>query len=156
MYRTTGDMTFVPITSTSPASAYWGIDQDVTYGSSGTTLLSGSAGIVDTGTTLLLLATDAFQAYQDATGATPDESTGLLSLTEAQFANLQSLFFTIGGTTFELTPNAQIWPRALNSTIGGEEGRIYLVAADLGSESGQGLDFISMSLWFARARRADR
>ena len=122
----------------------------------GTPLLSGSAGIVDTGTTLLLLATDAFQAYQDATGATPDESTGLLSLTEGQFANLQSLFFTIGGTTFELTPNAQIWPRALNSTIGGEEGRIYLVAADLGSESGQGLDFISMSLWFARARRADR
>ncbi|RPD62286.1 acid protease [Lentinus tigrinus ALCF2SS1-6] len=141
--KTTGDVTFVPITSTSPASAYWGIDQDVTYGSSSTSLLSGSAGIVDTGTTLLLLATDAFQAYQRATGAKLDQSTGLLSLTEAQFSKLQSLFFAIGGTTFELTPNAQIWPRALNSTIGGEEGKIYLVTADLDSESGQGLDFIS-------------
>ncbi len=133
----------MPITSTSPASAYWGIDQDVTYGSSGTSLLSGSAGIVDTGTTLLLLATDAFKAYQRATGAKLDQSTGLLSLTEAQFKKLQSLFFTIGGTTFEFTANAQIWPRALNETIGGEEGKIYLVTADLGSESGQGLDFIS-------------
>ncbi|KAI0354862.1 acid protease [Trametes cingulata] len=140
--KITGDVSFVPITSTQPASMYWGIDQDLTYGNN-TSLLSGSAGIVDTGTTLLLLATDAFQAYQRATGATMDNATGLLTLTEQQFANLQSLFFTIGGTTFEFTPNAQIWPRALNSTIGGEEGKIYLVAADLGSPSGQGLDFIN-------------
>ncbi|TBU39183.1 acid protease [Dichomitus squalens] len=140
--KITGDVNFVPITSTSPASNYWGIDQDVTYGSS-STLLSGSAGIVDTGTTLLLLATDAFQAYQQATGAKLDNSTGLLTLTESQFDNLQSLFFNVGGTTYEFTANAQIWPRSLNSTIGGEEGKIYLVVADLGSQSGQGLDFIN-------------
>ncbi|KIJ33337.1 hypothetical protein M422DRAFT_264729 [Sphaerobolus stellatus SS14] len=36
-----------------------------------------------------------------------DSSTGLLRFTTAQFANLKSLFFTIGGTTFELTANAQ-------------------------------------------------
>ena len=140
--KITGDVTFVPITSTSPASAYWGIDQDLKYGNS-TSLLSGSAGIVDTGTTLLLLATDAFQAYQKATGGVMDETTGLLSITQSQFNSLQSLFFTIGGATFEMTANAQIWPRALNSVIGGESGKIYLVAADLGSQSGQGLDFIS-------------
>ncbi|KAH9847941.1 acid protease [Lenzites betulinus] len=141
--KTTSDVSFVPITSTSPASQYWGIDQDLSYGSDGTSLLNGSAGIVDTGTTLLLLATDAFQAYQRATGATLDNETGLLTLTEAQFDNLESLFFNIGGTVFEFTANAQIWPRALNSTIGGEEGKIYLVASDLGSQSGQGLDFIN-------------
>ena len=107
--RISGDISYVPITSTSPASNYWGIDQDVTYGNS-TTLLSGSAGIVDTGTTLLLLATDAFQAYQQATGAQLDNTTGLLTLTESQFNNLQSLFFNIGGTTYEFTANAQIWP----------------------------------------------
>ena len=49
----------------------------------------------------------------------------------------------LGGVSYELTANAQIWPRSLNSTIGGEEGKIYLVVSDLGSESGQGLDFIS-------------
>ena len=43
-----------PITSTSPASFYWGINQSVKYGS--TTISSTTAGIVDTGTTLLYLA----------------------------------------------------------------------------------------------------
>ncbi|KAL7280027.1 hypothetical protein ACG7TL_006441 [Trametes sanguinea] len=147
--KVTSDVTFVPITSTQPASLYWGIDQQVTYGDD-TTLLTGNAGIVDTGTTLLLLATDAFQAYQKATGATLDNATGLLTLTEQQFENLQSLFFNIGGTTFEFTANAQIWPRSLNSVIGGEEGKIYLVAADLGSESGQGLDFINGFVFLQR------
>ncbi|KAI0333691.1 acid protease [Cubamyces sp. BRFM 1775] len=148
--KITGDVTFTPITSTQPASLYWGIDQQVTYGSSGTTLLSGNPGIVDTGTTLLLLATDAFQAYQSATGATMDNATGLLTITQEQFDALQSLFFTIGGTTFELTANAQIWPRAQNATIGGEDGKIYLVAADLGTSSGQGLDFINGFVFLQR------
>lgn len=92
----TGEIDFTPITTTSPASQYWGINQDLTYGSGGTTLLSGSAGIVDTGTTLLMIATDAFQAYQKATGGTLDQTTGLLTFTESQFENLQSLFFNIG------------------------------------------------------------
>ena len=71
--RYTGEITYTPITTTSPASMYWGINQDVTYGQNGTSLLSGNAGIVDTGTTLLLIATDAFQKYQQATGATLDK-----------------------------------------------------------------------------------
>ena len=36
-----------PITTTSPASDYWGIDQSVQYGT--TTILDTTAGIVDTG-----------------------------------------------------------------------------------------------------------
>ena len=40
---------------------------------------------------------DAFATYQQLTGGVPDETTGLLSITPAQFANLQSLFFNIGG-----------------------------------------------------------
>jgi len=146
----TGDITYTPITTTSPASNYWGINQDVTYGQNGTNLLSGNAGIVDTGTTLLMIATDAFQKYQKATGATMDSTTGLLSITEDQYNKLQSLFFTIGSTTFEFTANAQIWPRSLNSTLGGEAGKIYLVTSDLGSNSGQGLDFINGFAWLQR------
>jgi len=145
----TGDISYTPITSTSPASNYWGIDQSVTYGDS-TTILDTTAGIVDTGTTLLLLATDAFQAYQQATGGVEDQTTGLLTITEDQFNSLQSLFFNIGGVQYELTANAQIWPRALNSQIGGEEGNIYLIASDLGSQSGQGLDFINGFGWLQR------
>ena len=52
------------------------------------------------GTTLLLIATDAFQKYQAATGASHDSKTGLLTLTSSQFANLQSLFFEIGDVSF--------------------------------------------------------
>ena len=49
------------------------------------------------GTTLLLLASDALQTYQTATGATMDQTTGLLTV--ASESNLQSLFFNIGGVS---------------------------------------------------------
>lgn len=53
--KTTSSVNYVPLTTTSPASTFWGIDQSITYGSS--TILASTAGIVDTGTTLILLAT---------------------------------------------------------------------------------------------------
>lgn len=46
---------YVPLTTTSPATSFWGIDQSITYGSD--TILSLTAGIIDTGTTLILIAT---------------------------------------------------------------------------------------------------
>jgi hypothetical protein len=145
----TGSITFTPITRTSPASQFWGIDQTVTYGQGGQQILK-SSGIVDTGTTLLLIATDAFQTYQQATGATLDQTTGLLTVTESQFENMESLFFEIAGTTFEFTPNAQIWPRSQNAQLGGQEGKIYIIVSDLGTQSGQGLDFINGFAWLQR------
>nr|WPL92273.1 aspartic protease U42611 [Ganoderma boninense] len=137
-----GSINFVPLTQTSPASLFFGIDQSIRYGTS-TNILSSTAGIVDTGTTLILIATDALTRYQRATGAVADRATGLLRLTTAQFANLQSLFFTMGGVTFELTPNAQIWPRALNTAIGGNANSVYLIVGSIGTRSGEGLDFIN-------------
>ena len=46
-----------------------GVDQSVTDGDN-TVILIPTTGIVDTDTTLFLVATGAFQAYQQATGAT--------------------------------------------------------------------------------------
>ncbi|KAI9452797.1 aspartic peptidase A1 [Lactarius psammicola] len=138
----TGTLTFIPGTGTFPASEFWGIDQSIRYGAS-TTILSTTAGIVDTGTTLILIATDAFNRYKTATGAVNDAATGLLRITSTQFNNLQSLFFTAGGRAFELTANAQIWPRALNTFIGGTSTSIYLVVNDIGTPTGSGLDFIN-------------
>jgi hypothetical protein len=66
-----------------------------------------------------------------ATGATPDQSTGLLKISKHGFERLHSLFFNIGGQRHELTPNAQIWPRALNTAIGGDPESIYLIVADV-------------------------
>ncbi|KAG1884795.1 acid protease [Suillus subluteus] len=139
--KTTSSVNYVPLTTTSPSSEYWGIDQSIAYGNS--TILSATAGIVDTGTTLILIATDAFNKYQSATGATLDSNTGLLMITSDQYANLQTLNFNIGSTSYGLTPNGQIWPRSLNSDIGGSSNNIYLVVNDIGSNSGTGLDFIN-------------
>ncbi|CAK5284637.1 unnamed protein product [Mycena citricolor] len=137
----TGTISFAPITRTSPASEFWGINQSIQYGT--TTILASTAGIVDTGTTLILIATNAFTQYRSRTGGVLDNNTGLLRITAAQFAALQNLNFVINGVTRTLTPNAQIWPRSLNTAIGGTAGSIYLVVADLGTPSGQGLDFIN-------------
>ncbi|KAI0675925.1 aspartic peptidase A1 [Trametes maxima] len=137
-----GAINFVPITEISPSSQFFGIEQSIRYGPS-TTILDHTAGIVDTGTTLILIATDALEAYTSATGAVFDPITGLLRLTPAQFASIESLFFTIGGVVFEFTANAQIWPRALNTAIGGSADYIYLVLGDIGTPSGEGLDVIN-------------
>jgi hypothetical protein len=123
---------------------------------------------------VLTFPADAFQNYQQATGATVDpfvalftselrsqpltsfrflysRTNGLLTITSDQYNNLESLFFNVGGTPYELTANGQIWPRFLNTIIGGNPDNIYLAVADLGSPSGQGLDFISMiSLLYER------
>lgn len=86
---------------------------------------------------------DYFRKYQAAIGANVDKATGLIKITPKQYSNLKDLNFKIGKHTYTLTPNAQIFPRALNTDIGGEKGSIYLIVSDLGTSSGQGLDFIN-------------
>jgi hypothetical protein len=85
------------------------------------------------GTTFTYLATDAYNAYVTATGAVYDANyTGLLAITEEQYAALEPLVFTIGSAgSFALSPNAQIWPRSLNAAIGGNDTAIYLIVADV-------------------------
>jgi len=92
---------------------------------------------------LLTHYSDAFDKYQAATGGTLDSSTGLLKISSEQYNNLSSLYFQIGDVSYELTPNAQIWPRSLNTAIGGTADSIYLIIADIGSNSGSGQDFIN-------------
>ncbi|KAK0466333.1 aspartic peptidase A1 [Desarmillaria tabescens] len=140
--KITGSIGYAPVTSTYPASVYWGIDESITYGTS-TSILTSTAGIVDTGTTLVYIASDAFARYRTATGATLDSTTGLLRITTAQYASLSSLFFHINGVSYELTPNAQIWPRSLNTAIGGSSSAVYLIVNDIGTNTGEGLDFIN-------------
>ncbi|TFK91002.1 acid protease [Polyporus arcularius HHB13444] len=140
--KCTGSLNYVPITTVSPASSFVGIDlKKITF--NGDVLSSAvTSGIVDTGTTLIYLPTDTFSAYQNATNATLDDNTGLLKITKEQYDELPPLNFHIGETTYGLTPNGQIWPRALNTLIGGEADAIYLVVGDSGAVSGSGLDFI--------------
>ena len=57
---------------------------------------------------------DAYDTYMSLTGATEDSSTGLLKISQADYDNLESLFFEIGDTTYEFTANAQTWPRSVS------------------------------------------
>jgi len=144
----TGSINFTPITKKAPANKFWGIDQAIRVGT--TQILAKTAGIVDTGTTLTLIASDAFTKYVSLTGAVANPDVGLLQISAAQFAKLQSMFFTINNVDFEFTANAQIWPRALNGAIGGGANDIFLIVADIGTTSGQGFDFVNGFTWLER------
>ncbi|KAI0768263.1 acid protease [Trametes elegans] len=137
-----GNINFAPITGKAPASGFFGIDASIRYGAN-TNILNPTSGIIDTGTTLVLIADDALQRYQAATGAVFDDVVGLLRITPDQFQNLESLFFHINGVHFEFTANAQIWPRNLNSAIGGDPNSVFLIVGSAGTNSGSGLDFIN-------------
>ena len=93
--------------------------------------------------TLTSVPTDAFQTYRGATGGTSDVDTGLLSIMQSQSSALQTSSFNIGGTVYDLSPNAQIWPRSLNTAIGGSSESIHLIIGDIGTNIGSGLDFIN-------------
>ena len=107
---------------------------------------------------MVLLATDALHRYQNATGATVDKTTKFLTISPSDYAALKPLSFNINGVCyrlpfpyhiadidiqkiFDLTPNAQTWPRPLNTAIGGKAAAIYLIIGDLGQPSGKGFDF---------------
>lgn len=92
---------------------------------------------------------DAYSLYTNVTGATLDEATGFLYISPQQYPTLQSLFFDIGGSSFEFTSNAQIWPRSQNSAIGGTDDRLYLVVQSLG-KSLPGLSFICGAVFMER------
>ena len=67
----------------------------VNYGSSGRSLMNSTAGIVDTGSTLVLLPSDAFDIYTNTTGAASDYKTGLLKISEENYNKLESMYFEI-------------------------------------------------------------
>lgn len=49
----TSPMDYIPLTNTTPSNQYWGFDQYITYGN--TTIMPKTAGIMDTGSTFILL-----------------------------------------------------------------------------------------------------
>ncbi|KAL4260087.1 Catalase [Pleurotus pulmonarius] len=152
--KCSGELKFMPITTTSPSNKYWGIDASITYNNE--VLLALTAGIVDTGTSLVLLSTDAFRQYMKATNATVDQTTGLLSIPASSYSQLHSLKFQIGGFTFEMTPDAQVWPRSLNNCIGGKDDTIYLIVGDIGTNGASGLEFILGYTFLERSTDAIR
>jgi hypothetical protein len=71
--------------------------------------------------------------------------TGLLKISAAQYSALQPLDFKIGEYTYGLSANGQIWPRSLNTAIGGTSSSIYLVVGDV--------SFFVVFFWFGTGAR---
>ncbi|KAG2073306.1 aspartic proteinase [Suillus decipiens] len=136
------NIAYTPITNSESARDYWGIEQSITYGN--TEILRTTSGIVDSGFSLIGIATEAFVLYKAATGGEYHEATELLVISDHQYNALQDLKFNIHGETYTLTRNSQIWPRSLNTMIHGEVGSIYLIVTDLGKGIGEGYyDFVN-------------
>ena len=53
--------------------------------------------IFSIGTPLIMIASDAFDSYQKATGGVLDHATGLLTVTSTQYANLKGFSITVSG-----------------------------------------------------------
>ncbi|KAG2361552.1 aspartic peptidase domain-containing protein [Suillus spraguei] len=139
--KCTSNIVYTDITNTRRSKKYWGFDQKITYGNMD--ILLRTAGIIDTASSFIFIASDAYDRYQAATGATIDQRTGLLRITPGQYNALRELKFYIGNGVFSLTPNAQIWPRFLNYKFdGAEDDGIYLIIKSLRTAAGAGLDFI--------------
>ncbi|KAH9885230.1 aspartic proteinase from Irpex Lacteus [Cubamyces lactineus] len=123
--------------------AFGGLDSSRYVGNVTYAPAASSSAALDTGTTFTLIPSDAFAIYQNATGAVMDNSTNMLSILVDEYDKLQSLFFTIGETVFEFPPNAQIWPRALNTAIGGTTDKLYLIIGDGGVFTPTGINFVN-------------
>ena len=113
-----------------------------------------------TETTLILIATDSFNRHKTATSAVVNSTTGLLHLTSAQFSKMayvnhsQLMEWTLSQSkksqnTQELTANAQLWPRSLNTFIGSTAGKIYLIIGDLGPASLAMISSTNLRSWSA-------
>ncbi|SJL13338.1 uncharacterized protein ARMOST_16779 [Armillaria ostoyae] len=75
--KITGSFGYAPITTTYPASVYWGIDESITHGTS--TAIFRILREFNVGSTLVYNASNAFTKYMSATGET---LTGLLRITQ--------------------------------------------------------------------------
>ncbi|KAG6330144.1 hypothetical protein ID866_8944 [Astraeus odoratus] len=126
----TSGVNYVPITNIPAARNHWSVDASVMY--DGRTILNPTAAIVDTACSLIAMQADAVSVYQTATGAAMD-SEGWLTISLDQYDNLQTLSIIIGGQSYDLSPNAQIWPRKATYV-----GPIKLVVAGM-SETRWGL-----------------
>lgn len=124
----TGSITYFPTLTSGNAARYWGISiASVTYGS--TTLSSSTTAIVDTGTTLIYIATPAYNKFLSATGGSLDRS-GFTIFNSKPTSNLNIKF---GSTTFSLTPAQYLVPTSQYSNLGFRQGKFYAWVSDGGT-----------------------
>lgn len=141
---TSVDVTYASITTSSPANTFWGVDASFAYGTQN--LQSSTSGIIDHGSSLLLLATSGYNRFLTQTGAKPDQTTGLPMLSNESCDKLDPIILTFAGVNITIPVELYRWPGDQNSGIGGSSDQCYLAVGDIGSDfnsfqQGTGLRF---------------
>ncbi|KAF9994538.1 hypothetical protein BGZ80_009834 [Entomortierella chlamydospora] len=106
-----GKLTYIPVTKKSPAKYYWGVDiPRISFGNH--VASTGRSGIVDTGTTLILLQQNILEKlFSYVPGATLDSNTTLYTIPHGKLNKLKDITFTIGSKPFTLTPQQYMIPQ---------------------------------------------
>ncbi|KAN0080277.1 Aspartic peptidase domain containing protein [Tylopilus felleus] len=139
-----GELTYFPLTTTSPASQYWGIDlSSCTYGSNTIIPTPPIAGIVDTGDPKILIPDDLFRVYMNAIPrAKFDTKTGLIEIPPSSIQHMQPLHFTIGDREFTLDVDSQLVPEEMYTAWDADAEKCYGVVDSIGHVMGHGIDFV--------------
>ncbi|KAN0080233.1 Aspartic peptidase domain containing protein [Tylopilus felleus] len=138
-----GELTYIPLTNTNPASQYWGIDLSSCTYDSHTIIETPIAGFVDSGAPTILIPNNFFQVYVDAIpGAKFDTKIGLIEIPTYSAERMQPIHFKFGDHTFTLDGNSQLLPQSRNKNWGGDAGKHYGFVRPIGHAAGHGIDFV--------------
>ncbi|KAH9808895.1 aspartic peptidase A1 [Melampsora americana] len=136
----TGKMTWIPKTLTKPASSYYGVNLTIT--ASRKSIMLNKAGIIDTGTTLVLLPDDAFKRYVAMIPNATILDDGLVMFPNSSIRHIPTLEFDFGGFKATLSANQQVLPIDQAHYYGASTRKRYSYVSAMGTPSGTGLDFI--------------
>jgi len=126
--KTTGSVSY-----TTAKGPYWGINVPLTIGSKSQ---NSQTCIVDTGTTLIYLASSAFTAYRKAIpSAVLDTNSGLLRFPKSSLSKVPAISLKVGGTKFNLNSYGQLVEQGLYSAFGLNSTYYYSWVNDGGSGS---------------------
>jgi len=137
------ELIWIPRTITRPASFYWGVNVTMTCGSS--VIVPNSAGIMDTGSTLLLISQEGLDRYiQSIPGASLDDDsiTGLVKIPNSKVSQIPPFVIDFGMFKATLRGEEQLFPIEIAKLFGGQEGYRYSYLNSLGNTQGSGMDFI--------------
>jgi len=150
--RNTSAYVAVSKSTESPANKYWSCTVSMSAG--GAVIASDTPAITDTGTTLVVIASDFFAAWQAAvTARVPSafiDKNGMLAVPTASVSSVPSLSIIIDGHSFDLIGDACFLPESQSVQFGGTGGRRYSVVASSGRESGAGFDVTLGMTWLVR------
>ncbi|KAG0147168.1 hypothetical protein CROQUDRAFT_670709 [Cronartium quercuum f. sp. fusiforme G11] len=135
-----GQMAWIPRTSTKPSSSYYGVNLTIT--AAGSPIMVNKAGIMDTGTTLILLPNEAFDRYVAKIPNATVLDDGLVMFPESSIHHIPQLGFDFGVFHATLSAEQQVLPMEEAHYFGASTSKRFSYVAALGTPAGEGLDFI--------------